>query len=396
MHKGKYVFSQIIEAIPQRQFQIMIKKYNGEKGIRTFSCWNQFLCLVFGQLAYRESSRGIILCLNAHKNKLYHLGFSGKEISRKTLLDANEKRDFRIYQDFALFLIPKVRELYSGKEDQPFDFELENPVYALDSSTIDLCLNLFPWALFRKKKAAVKLHTMIDLQGNIPVFLCITDGKIHDVNILDDLAVEAGAFYIIDRGYLDYKRLHVLHLKKAFFITRTKSNSRYRRIYSQEVSGEEKKKGVIYDQICWCTGFYTKKKYSDKVRIIKYFDEEKKKIYQYITNNFELSAFQICQMYKKRWEIELFFKWIKQHLRIKKFWGYSANAVKTQIWVAVITYLTVAIIKKEKNIDFSLYEILQILSTSLFNKTPLESLFFDTNYIDATVSYNQLALGLDI
>ncbi|MEE9389890.1 MAG: IS4 family transposase [Candidatus Aminicenantaceae bacterium] len=396
MHKGKYLFSQIVGVIPQYQFQAMVKKHKGEKGVRTFSCWEQMLCLMFGQLSYRESSRGIILCLNAHKNKLYHLGFSGKEIPRKTLLDANEKRDYKIYQDFALFLIPKVRKLYSEKEDSPFDFELEHPAYALDSSTVDLCLHLFPWALFRKRKAAVKLHTMIDLQGNIPVFLHVTDGKIHDVNILDDLEIEAGAFYVIDRGYLDYERLYGLHQKQAFFVTRTKSNSKYKRIYSQKITEEEKQKGVKYDQISWCSGFYTRKKYSDKVRIIKLFDVERNKTYRFITNNFTLSPFQICQMYKKRWEIELFFKWIKQHLRIKKFWGYSANAVKTQIWVAVITYLTIAIIKKEKNIDFSLYEILQILSTSLFDKIPLESLFLDADYTSTPELSDQLTLGLDI
>lgn len=396
MHSGKYIFSQIAERIPKKNFQKCVAKYDGEKRMRSFSCWNQLLCLMFGQLSYRESSRGIILCLNAHKQKLYHLGISGKEIPRKTFLDANEKRDFRIYQDFALFLIPKVQELYKEEEEKPFDFDLESPVYALDSSTIDLCLNLFPWAFFRKKKGAIKLHTLLDLQGNIPVFIHITDGKIHDVNILDVLEIEAGAFYIIDRGYLDYERLYSLHQKKGFFITRTKLNSKYRRIYSNIISQEEKDLGVKYDQICFLSGFYTYKKYPEKVRIIKFFDTHQKKTYRFLTNNFDLSAFQICQMYKKRWEIELFFKWIKQHLKIKKFWGYSENTVKTQVWSAVISYLVVAIIKKEKNITLSLYEILQILSTSLFDKIPLESLFFETSLQISTGLFEDTSLELGI
>jgi hypothetical protein len=373
MFSGKYIFAQIMEHAPQHILREYVEKHGWTKRSKTFSSWEQFLAMSFGQLSGKDSIRGLVLCLNAHHNKLYHLGFTGRKIARKTLHDANEKRAWEIYKEFAQYLIPKVQELYT-KEDCPFDFEIENPVYALDASTIDLCLNLFPWAKFRKAKGAVKIHTLLDLKGNIPTFIIVTDGKVHDVNILDTLPVEIGAFYIMDRGYLDFKRLYTLHRTPAFFVTRAKKNFCWKRRYSNFLSQEEKKLGICCDQTIILTGVNTKVLYPESLRRIKFFHQEKKKYLVFLTNNFSLPAKNIVMMYKQRWQIELFFKWIKQHLEIQKFWGYSPNAVKTQIWIAVSTYLIIALIKKRLKIQKSLYEILQILSPSLFDKTSLSSL----------------------
>jgi len=342
---------------------------------------------MFGQLTYRESIRDIINCLEAHKDKVYHLGIT-QLISHSTLTRANESRDWRIWSDFAAYLIGVARPLYL--DDNNFSLDLDNTVYALDASTIDLCLSVFKWAKFRKKKGAVKLHTLIDLRGNIPVFLSITTGKVHDVNILDQIIFEAGAFYIVDKGYYDFERLFLLDQEKAFFVIRAKKNLKFKRLYSRPV---DKTTGLKCDQIIKLTGKKTIPLYPDKLRRIKFFDKIKSKTYIFLTNNFELDALIITLLYKNRWQIELFFKWIKQHLKIKKFWGQSENAVKTQIWIAVCTYLIVAIIKRRLNSKMSLYEILQILSVSAFDKTPVNQLLtkHDLQFDDSEI-YNQLTL----
>jgi hypothetical protein len=369
MYQGKYIFSQLQNFIPRYQFQKCVNKYKGDFRIRTLRCWDQFLAMMFGQLMFRDSLSSLVICLLAQKNKLYHLGFSVK-IVKRTLFDANEKRDWRIYQDFALILIQEARSLYIG--DNEFLSRIDGTVYALDASIIDLCLRVFKWAKFRKKKGAIKLHVAIDLQGNIPTFIHITDGKVHDVNALDILEIEIGAYYIMDRGYLDYKRLYKIHKRPAFFITRAKKNTKVKRIYSNKV---DRSTGIICDQIVVFTGYYAFNNYSAKLRHIKYYDKEKGKHLIFLTNNFELDALVIIELYKQRWQIELFFKWIKQHLKVKVFWGRSENAVKVQIWIAICTYLIVAIMKKKLKLEQNLYEILQILSVSTFDKTELESLF---------------------
>jgi len=327
-------------------------------------CLDQFLCIAFAQLTYRESLRDIETCLRAVHSKLYHMGFRGS-IARSTLADANENRDWRIYADFAMLLIEKARKLYA---DDPFGVDLNETVYALDSTTIDLCLSLFPWARFRKRKGAVKIHTLLDLRGPIPSFIRVTDGSVHDVNILDELVIEPGAFYIIDRAYLDYERLYLLKEQSGFFVTRTKKNFQYKRIYSHPV---DKSLGLICDQTVSLTGFYSKQHYPEKLRRIRYFDPEKQKHLTFLTNNFDLPAITITQLYKCRWQAELFFKWIKQHLRIKAFYGTSSNAVKTQIWIAISIYVLISIIKKQLKIEHSLYTMLQILSVTIFEKTPI-------------------------
>jgi len=326
----------------------------------------------FGQIACRESMRSIVICLNAHKDKLYHLGFRSA-VARKTLSDANERRSWRIYEDFARTLIPEARRLYAG--DGEFGSELDGTAYALDSTTIDLCITVFRWAKFRKRKAAIKLHTLLDIQGSIPTFIHITDGKYHDVNLLDILEIESGAYYIMDKGYIDFKRLHKIHANQAFFVTRAKENLRFRRLYSNKISAEEKEGGVRCDQVIVLTGIKTSGYYPDKLRRIKYYDKEQDRYYVFLTNNFTLGAGVIAALYKARWKIELFFKWIKQNLRISVFWGHSFNAVKTQIWIAVCIYLIVAIMKKKLNLQQSLCEILQILSVSVFDKIGLGKLF---------------------
>ena len=373
MHQGKFVFNQVVSIISKYEFNKSVDKYKGNYRTKDFKCWQQFLCMMFGQLTYRESIRDIINCLNAHRNKIYHLGIN-HVVSNSTLTRANQNRDWRIWSDFALHLIEVVRPLYSNNND--FTVELDNTVYALDASTIDLCLSVFKWAKFRKKKGAVKLHTLMDLRGNIPVFMAITTGKVHDVNILNHIIFEAGAFYIMDKGYYDFERLYLIDQAKAFFVIRAKRNIKFKRLYSHSI---DKDTGLKCNQTIKLTGVKTRLLYPDKLRRIKFFDKNKSKTYVFLTNNFELDPLVITLLYKSRWQIELFFKWIKQHLKIKKFWGESENAVKTQIWIAVCTYLIVAILKRQLQSKKSLYEILQILSVSAFDKTPINQLLLDDN-----------------
>jgi hypothetical protein len=375
MNSGQTIFSQLMEFIPTYEFNQCVKRYRGNYKIKNFTCREQFLCMAFAQLTYRESLRDIQACLRAANKKLYHMGIRSK-VSRNTLAHANQTRDWRIYADFAQVLIREARGLYINED---FGVQLEQTVYALDSTTIDLCLSLFPWALFRKRKAAVKLHTLIDLRGNIPTVIFITPGKVHDVNILDDLVIEAGAIYVMDRGYLDFERLYKIHQSLAFFVTRAKSNFDFKRQYSGHV---DKATGVLCDQTVTLHGFYAKKSYPDKLRRIKYYDAEKKKRLVFLTNNFLLPAVTIADIYRCRWQVELFFKWIKQHLRIKAFYGTSENAVKTQIWIAISVYVLVAIVRKRLNLSLSLYTILQILSVTLFEKTPILQALTSTDYND--------------
>jgi hypothetical protein len=373
MNSGQTIFSQLMEFLPSYEFRQCVNRYNGNYKIKSFSCWDQFLSMAFAQLTYRESLRDIQACLRAAQNKLYHMGFRGK-ISRNTLANANQVRDWRIYADFAQVLIGIARPLYA-KEN--FGLELEQTVYALDSTIIDLCLSLFPWAKFRKRKGAVKLHTLLDLHGSIPTMIFITHGKIHDVKILDNLPIEPGAIYIMDRGYLDFARLHNIQQASAFFVTRTKKNFDFKRLYSHEAP---KDKGIQCDQTILLMGFYSKKDYPEKLRRIRLLDSKTGKRIIFITNNFMLPAQTITDLYQCRWQVELFFKWIKQHLRIKAFYGTSENAVKTQIWIAISIYVLVAIVKKQMKMDLSLYTILQILSVSLFEKVPLYQALSDQNY----------------
>ena len=386
MHEGRFIFSQLMEFLPRHEYNKCVTRYRGNFRTRTFTCYDQFLCMAFGQLTYRESLRDVVTCLEVLKPKLFHAGIRGK-VSRSTLADANENRDWRIYADFAQVLIAQARELYA---EEDFGIDLDNTVYALDASTIDLCLSLFPWAHFRTTKAAVKLHTLLNLRGNIPEFIHISDGKLHDVNVLDILIPEAGAIYVMDRGYVDFKRLYTLHQAMAFFVTRAKINFKYKRRYSRPV---DKETGLQNDQTVTLSGFYSKKDYPDALRRVVYHDAETDKRLVFLTNNFTLPALTIAQLYRARWQIELFFKWIKQHLRIKAFYGTSENAVKTQIWIAVCVYVLVAILKKRLGLDQSLYTILQILSVSLFEKTQIIQAFSKIEYIDeAAESCNQLEL----
>lgn len=366
-----------MEFIPRHQFNNCVKKYKVNYWVKQFTCWEQFLSLSFGQLTHRESLRDIIVCLESQKEKLYHLGFTSLKINRSTLSDANNQRDWRIYRDLAQLLITEARKIYF--DDNEFKLELKGTFYALDSSTIELCLNLFKWAKFVKTKSAVKLHLLLDLKGNIPTFFCITDAKTHDVKFLDMVAFEAGAYYIMDRGYLDYERLFKINSSGAFFITRAKSNLSFERLYSNEV---KKELGIKCDQIIKFSSFYAIKKYPEKLRRIKYFNKETNKYYVFLTNDFNIEAKSVADLYKHRWQIELFFKWIKQHLKIRAFWGHSANAVKTQICIAICTYLLVAIIKKKLKIERNLYEILQILSISAFDRIPLNKLISEVELID--------------
>jgi len=375
-----------MDFLPQKKFRQCVNRYDGDYRVRSFTCYDQLLCMAFAQLTYRESLRDIECCLRALHEKLYHMGIRGK-VSRSTLADANENRDWRIYSDFAQILIHEARGLYV---DDDFGLELKETVYALDSSTIDLCLSVFPWARFRRTKAAIKLHTLLDLRGDIPTFIWITDGKVHDVNVLDHLIPEPGAIYVMDRAYLDFQRLYQMHQSLAIFVTRSKTNTGLRRIYSHKV---DKSTGVRYDQTVVPTGFYTKKDYPEKLRRIKYFDAEKGRSFVFLTNQFILPALTIAELYRYRWRVEIFFKWIKQHLRIKSFYGTSENAVKTQIWIAISTYVLVAIMKKRLNTDLSLYTILQILSISLFEKMPiLRALTADDYKNTTTISHKQLKL----
>ena len=390
MHQGKYVFSQIMEFVPYHNFNQCVEKYRGHYRIRRLSCWEQFLAMTFGQLAYRESLRDIVVCLRAQEQKLYHLGFRSSRISRSTLSDANNSRDWRIYRDFAQILIQQARELYIN--DTRFNLDINGTCYVIDSTTIDLCLSVFGWAEFRRTKAAVKLHTLLYLKGSIPALFRITSGKVHDVNFLDILTFEAGAYYIMDRGYLDYERLFTINLSGAFFIIRAKSDLAFKRLYSNPIDIDEKI-GIKCDQVIRFTNYQAIKKYPDKLRRIKYFDKETDCYYVFLTNDFNIDAKIVADLYKYRWQIELFFKWIKQHLKIKAFWGYSANAVKTQICIAICSYLIVAIMKKKLNINRNLYEILQIMSVSLFDKMRLTKLISETKLQDLEgLSQNQASL----
>lgn len=388
MYAGPYVFRQITNALSRYDFERCVDAYQGDRYVKSFPCWQQFLCLCFGQLTFRESARSIVLCLNTHPKKLYHLGFRGS-IVRTTLLLANEQRDWRIYEAFAHVLIQRARLLY---RDDPSVLEgLEGTYYALDSTTIDLCLSVFPWAHFQETKGAVKAHTLLDLRGSIPTFIHITDGTVHDVNMLDALIIEAGAFYVMDRGYLDYQRLHRIHTEQAFFITRAKSNTLWQRLYS---SPTDHTTGLRCDQMIRLTGVQASKNYPDLLRRVKFYDAETGNTYIFLTNNFTLSALQIAMLYKQRWQIELFFKWIKGHLKIRVFWGESENAVRTQIWVAVCAYLAVAIVKKELRLEQSMYEILQILSTTAFEQIGLQELFLRNELRNSGTNQSQMALGL--
>lgn len=387
MNTGKTIFSQVMEFLPLYEFRKCVTRYDGDYKIQNFSCMDQFLCMAFAQLTYRESLRDIESCLRFMQSKLYHMGIRGR-ISKSTLADANENRDWHIYADFAQVLIHTARDLYLK---EGFGIELEETVYALDATTIDLCLSLFPWAYFRKNKGAIKLHTLLDLRGSIPSFIEITDGKFHEVNILDTLIPEAGSFYIMDRGYLDFERLYLLHQAKAFFIVRAKSNLKCRRIYSRPV---KKSTGLRCDQTIALTNYYSTKDYPEQIRLVKFFDTEHNQRLTFLTNNFLLpDALTIAQLYKSRWKIELFFKWIKQHLRIKVFFGTSQNAVKTQVWIAISVYVLVAIIKKRLGLKPELYTILQILSVTIFEKTDIFQALTETNVIDNTdENDNQLKL----
>ena len=375
MHVGKLVFSQVIEHLPMHTFRRCIARYQSNRYAKSFSCLDQYLCMAFAQLTYRESLRDIEACLRAHKDKLYHMGIRGL-ISRSTLADANERRDWRIFADYAQALIRIARPLYA---DEDLGLDLDNTVYALDASTIDLCLSVFPWALFRSTKSAVKLHTLLDLRGNIPTFIHISDGKLHDVNVLDILLPEPGAFYIMDRGYVDFERLFTLNMAGGFFVIRTKSNTKYKRRYSHPV---DKSGGLRCDQTIVLTGVNTTIDYPQPLRRIKYHDAQTGKTFNFLTNNFAVPAQTVADLYRYRWQVELFFKWIKQHLRIKSFFGTSENAVKSQIWIAISVYVLVAIIKKRLDIKIDLYTILQILSLTLFEKTSLLQILTNSEYID--------------
>jgi hypothetical protein len=386
MNQGRTVFSELISFLPDREFRRCVERYQGDIRLRGFSCWDQYLAMAFAQLTYRESLRDIEACLGAVGGKLYHLGFRGK-VARSTLADANESHDWRIFADFAQVLIGIARPLHAR---DPMGVDLRQSLYALDSTTIDLCLSLFPWARFRRRKAAVKMHTLLDLHGNIPTFIRVTSGDVHDVNLLDEIMPEAGAFYVMDRGYIDFQRLFVFTLSSAFFVVRTKSNVLLQRRYSHPV---DKNTGVRSDQTVILASFESASVYPDALRRVSYFDTENNQWLKFLTNNFTLPPLTIAQIYKCRWQVELFFKWIKQHLRIKAFYGTSENAVKTQIWIAVSVYVLVAIVRKRLGLEASLYQILQILSLTLFEKTPilcaLQAIDEDANFAK---NVNQLIL----
>ena len=386
MSSGKLVFSQVIDHLPLHTFRQCVKRYRGNHKIKTFTCLDQFLCMAFAQLTYRESLRDIEACLRAQSNKLYHMGIRS-QVSRNTLSNANRVRDWRIYADLAHSLIPVARKLY---QDEDFGLELDQTVYALDATTIDLCLSLFPWAEFRQTKSAIKLHTLLDLRGSIPTFIYISDGKEHEVNVLDDLLLEAGAIYVMDRGYLDFFRLYRLTKASAFFVIRAKSNLACQRLYSAPVNRET---GLIYDQTIKLTGHYSARYYPEKLRRIKVRDLDTGKTIVVLSNNFILPADSVAQLYRSRWQIEQFFRWIKQNLRIKAFYGTNENAVKTQIWIAVTVYLLVAILKKRLNIEASLYTILQVLSVTSFERITLNQLLTNLGHtIELDVNDNQLIL----
>jgi hypothetical protein len=386
MNHGKYVFAQLTEFLPKRIFDGFVKKHSGNRYVKHFTCWNQMLCMIFGQLTGRESLRDLIVAIEAHKQKVYHLGF-GKNVTRSNLSKANENRNSKIFEEFAYYLIDIARRKRSND-----DFEIKGKVYAFDSSTIDLCLSIFWWAKFRKNKAGIKLHTLYDVVTLIPAFIHITEATVNDMNAMDVIPYETGAYYIFDRGYVDFTRLYKINLLLAFFVVRAKSNLKFKRTYSNKA---DKTSGVLCDQIGVLTGFYSSKEYPKKIRRVKYFDKEDKRTFVFLTNNFELSSLEIALLYKNRWKIELFFKWIKQHLKVKSFWGCTENAVRIQIFCAIISYCLVAIIGADLKINRSIYEILQIFGISLLDKAPVKELFAKPNYNNVKeLSYNQLSLSL--
>ncbi len=372
MNNGSYIFSQITALILHKQFQSIVDSHNGDYKVKDFSCWRQFLCMAFGQLTHRERLSDTLICLKANAGKMYHMGI-GEVVAKSTLSKANENRSYRIYEDLAMLLIAEAKQLYLG--DSNLEVEVKDNVFAIDATTIDLCLSAFYWATFRSTKGGIKLHTQLDLKTSIPEFILFSTASVHEVNVLDVISFEANSFYIMDRGYVDYKRLFKIHQCDAFFVTRAKSNMDYRRLYSHTV---DKTKGVICDQTIRLNGYYPAKDYPEKMRRVKFYDEGTRKHLIFLSNNFHLTANQIAQLYKHRWFIELFFKWIKQHLKIKAFWGHSENAVKTQVWIAVSVYVLVLIAKKKFMLKQSPYEILQILSISIFEKMPINQLFQQT------------------
>jgi len=373
MNQGKYIFTQLTDFLPRRVFHRIVEKYNGNKYVKSFTCWNQMLCMVFGQLTSRDSMRDLMMSLEAHKPKYYHLGF-GSSISRRNLGIANERRNCKIFEEFAYVLIDEARKSCYKRD---FEIEVEGEVYALDSTTIDLCLSVFWWAEFRKHKGGIKLHTLFDVKTSIPSFFYISNAKVHDVNILDLIAYESGSFYVVDKAYIDFKRLHKIHLNGSYFVTRAKNNMRFKRMYSNPVN---KNTGVQCDQIGKLETYYPKKDYPDKIRRIKYFDKDHNRVFVFITNNFDLEPLEIAALYKKRWEVELFFKWLKQHLKIKSFWGVTLNAVKTQMYCAIIAYCLVAIVGNKLKVNRTIYEILQILSISLLDKSSIREVLTKSDY----------------
>jgi transposase len=386
MHVGRFVFAQLMDHLPPYEFQKCVARYSGDYKFRGFSCLDQFLCLAFAQLTFRESLRDIEACLRSVESKLYHTGFRGK-VSRSTLADANEAHDWRIFADLAQVLIHIARPMYASES---LGFDLDNTVYALDSTTIDLCLSVFPWARFRAQKAAIKMHTLLDLRGPIPTFIEVSEGKLHDVNILDTILPEPGSFYVMDRAYVDFERLHVFHASGAFFVTRTKKGIQFRRRTSHPIDTST---GLRSDHTVVLAAALSRKHYPDPLRRIHYHDAEQDRHLRFLTNNFDLPALTICLLYKCRWQVELFFKWIKQHLRIKAFYGYSENAVKTQIWIAVSVYVLVAIVKKRLVLEASLHEILQVLSLTLFEEMPILQAFGDAESQEKPAGIpNQLSL----
>jgi hypothetical protein len=372
MNQGKYVFSQLMGLISHKKFHTVVARHKGDYKVKDFTCWKQFLCMAFGQLTHRESLSDTILCLKANADKMYHLGI-GNVVAKSTLSTANENRSYLIYEQLAIMLIKEAKQLYLKDDD--LEVQLQGNVFAIDATTIDLCLSTFYWATFRSTKAGIKLHTQIDLKTSIPEFILFSSASVHDVNVLDFISFEANSFYIMDRGYVDYKRLYKVHLCNAFFVTRAKDNMNYRRLYSHP---KDKSKGVLYDQTILLNNHYASKDYPEKMRRIKFVDAQTGKVLIFLTNNFHLQANEVAQLYKHRWKIELFFKWIKQHLKIKSFWGHSENAVKTQVWIAICVYVVVAIAKKKFILKQSLYEILQIVSISIFEKMPINQLFQQT------------------
>ncbi len=383
MNQGKYVYSQLTVFLPQRVFDRLVHKYNGNKHVRHFSCWNQLLSMIFGQLTGRDSLRDLMVSIEPHKPKYYHLGF-GKGTSRSNFANANEKRDCRIFEEYAFYLIDQAKK--SSIVDPDFLLNIDGNIYAFDSTTIDLCLSVFWWAKFRSTKGGIKLHTLYDVKTSIPSFIHVSTASVNDMNALDLLHYEPGSYYILDRGYVDYERLFRIHQSSAFFVVRAKDNLKFRRMYSNKVN---KDNGVLLDQIGKLTGFYVSRKYPEKLRLIKIYDEETDNDLEFLSNNFDLTAEEIAQLYKYRWKVELFFKWIKQHLKVKSFWGTSLNAVKIQVYSAIIAYCLVALVRNKLKVDRSTYEILQILSISLLDKTPLNELLTNQNYQDVKELYSK-------